>query len=311
MVEARLTPFRRICARSVTSFSKFSPRAPGDEEFIKDYEQMRDRLRELEAENTRLRATVEADAAIRDLLDKIERLEQEKRELLSRYQQAQAVSTQFSARAQEVESEFANLANLFVASNQLHSSMSPRGVTRRIKEVLAQLVGAERYCMYLANADQTELVPIASEGIAGDKLNTLRIDSPPIGDVLRTGQAFVDEEGDPSRGTLEQPSAVVPLSVDEKVVGVIAIFATLSQKRKFDTIDFELSSFWVNMLRLHWSPPAFCPGRAQATGLEISRSPLEYHGRVFLSDRRRLAHDAAAFGLCAGAGQEPAGYRGR
>jgi GAF domain-containing protein len=210
------------------------------EEFIKDYEQMQARLRELEAENTRLRATVEADAAIRDLLDKIERLEQEKRELLSRYQQAQAVSTQFSARAQEVESEFANLANLFVASNQLHSSMSPRGVTRRIKEVLAQLVGAERYCMYLANADDTELVPIASEGIAGEKLNTLRIDNSRIGDVLRTGQAFVDEEGDPSRGTLEQPSAVLPLSVDEKVVGVIAIFATLSQKRKFDAIDFEL-----------------------------------------------------------------------
>jgi GAF domain-containing protein len=210
------------------------------EEFIKDYEQMQTRMGELEAENMRLRASLSADTAIRDLLDKIERLEHEKRELLSRYREAQAVSTQFSARAEEVESEFANLANLFVASNQLHSSMSPRGVTRRIKEVLAQLVGAERYCMYLVNGDGSELVPIASEGIAGDKLVTLRVDSSRLGEVLRSGTAFVDEEGDPSRGTLEQPSAVVPLSVDEKVVGVIAIFATLAQKRKFDTVDFEL-----------------------------------------------------------------------
>jgi GAF domain-containing protein len=218
----------------------FSKGAKLTEEFIKDYEQMQRRMGELEAENTRLRASLSADTAMRDLMDKIDRLEHEKRELLSRYREAQAVSTQFSARAEEVESEFANLANLFVASNQLHSSMSPRGVTRRIKEVLAQLVGAERYCMYLVNADGSELVPIASEGIAGDKLITLRVDNSRVGEVLRTGIAYVDEEGDPSRGTLEQPSAVVPLSVDEKVVGVIAIFATLAQKRKFFTIDFEL-----------------------------------------------------------------------
>ena len=69
-----------------------------------------------------------------------------------------------------MESEFANLANLFVASNQLHASLSPRGVTRRIKEVLAQLVGAERYCMYFSNPDRTELVPIAFEGVPGDAL---------------------------------------------------------------------------------------------------------------------------------------------
>jgi GAF domain-containing protein len=218
----------------------FSKNTKLSEEFIREYEQLQLRLRELEDENARLRASVEADAAIRDLVAKIDRLELEKRELLSRYREAEAVSTQFSLRAHEVESEFNNLANLFVASNQLHSSMSPRGVTRRIKEVLAQLVGAERYCMYLTNAAGTELVPIASEGIPGDRLLTLRIENSRIGEVFRTGQAYVEEDGDPSAGTLDKPPAVVPLSVDDKVVGVIAIFATLSQKKKFDTIDFEL-----------------------------------------------------------------------
>lgn len=218
----------------------FSKGAKLTEEFVREHERIQHRLRELEGENARLRATLEADAAIRELLRKIEQLEQEKRDLLSRYRQVEEVSNKVSMRFHEVETEFANLANLFVASNQLHSSMSPRGVTRRIKEVLAQLVGAERYCMYLTNAEGTELVPIASEGVPGDQLVSLRIDGSKLGEVFKTGQAAVDEERDPSQGTLEKPAAIVPLNVDDKVVGVIAIFATLSQKKKFDTIDFEL-----------------------------------------------------------------------
>jgi len=140
---------------------------------------------------------------------------------------------------QEVESEFANLANLFVASNQLHSSLSPRGVTRRIKEVLAQLVGAERYCMYLANAEATELVPIAYEGVAGSSLTPVKIADSELGQALLKGSAQVSDH-DPTEGSIQRPAAIIPLSVDDKTVGVIAIFATLAQKKRFDTVDFEL-----------------------------------------------------------------------
>src|SRR6187551_1555236 len=132
---------------------KFSRGTQLTEDFVREHERMQSRLQDLESENAGLRAKVEADQAVRELLQKIERLENEKSELVSQYRQAEQATTQFTARVQEVESEFANLANLFVATNQLHSSLSPRGVTRRIKEVLAQLVGAERYCMYLANGD--------------------------------------------------------------------------------------------------------------------------------------------------------------
>ena len=210
------------------------------DEFIHDYERLLDRLQELESENASLRARIAADRAVRDLVTKIEKLESEKRDLLSRTSRAEAITNQFTARVQEVETEFSNLANLYVASNQLHSSLSPRGVTRRIKEVLAQLVGAERYSMYLVNREGTELVPIASEGVEGGKLTPVPVAGTRIGDVQRTGEAAVDEEGDPSRGALDEPAAIIPLSVDERVVGVIAIFSTLSQKKRFDAVDFEL-----------------------------------------------------------------------
>ena len=223
--------------RFVKSFTRGSRLT---DEFIQDYERLLDKLAALEAENANLRAQVAADRAVRELVQKIELLEAEKSDLLSRTNRAEAISNQFTTRVQEVESEFSNLANLYVASNQLHSSLSPRGVTRRIKEVLAQLVGAERYSMYLANEQGTELVPIASEGVPGGELLPVPIAGTRLGAVLASGEAAVEEEGNPSQGGLDRPAAVIPLVVDERVVGVIAIFSTLSQKTRFDAVDFEL-----------------------------------------------------------------------
>jgi len=223
--------------RFVNSFTRGSRLT---DEFIQDYERLLDRLAAMETENANLRAQVAADRAVRDLVRKIEMLEAEKSDLLSRTHRAEAINNQFTTRVQEVESEFSNLANLYVASNQLHSSLSPRGVTRRIKEVLAQLVGAERYSMYFANQDATELVPIASEGVPGGELLPVPVAGSRLGDVLTKGEALVEEDVDPSRGGLDRPAAVIPLVVDERVVGVIAIFSTLSQKTRFNAVDFEL-----------------------------------------------------------------------
>jgi len=219
---------------------KFTRGSKLTEDFIAEYERLVGRLTTLESENADLRAKVAADAAVRELLNKIEQLEAEKSELLSRFRRVEAMRDQFTARVAEVESEFANLANLFVASNQLHSSLSPRGVTRRIKEVLAQLVGAERYCMYLVNPEATELIPIASEGVAGRDLLPLRVEGTTVGQVFQTGSAVIEGERDPSSGSIDSPAAVVPLSVEDRVVGVIAIFSTLTQKTRFDAVDFEL-----------------------------------------------------------------------
>jgi hypothetical protein len=210
------------------------------EELLGEMERLRARLTWLEAENARLRAAVEARDSIGELVRKIEALEGENRDLLSRFAQAEAITSRFNERLAQVESEFANMANLFVASNQLHSSMSPRRVTRRIKEVLAQLVGAERYGVYLANDRDTELVPVASEGVNGSDLVPIRIEGSRIGQAFRTASALVEEGKDPSAGTIQAPAAVVPLQIDEQVVGVIVIFSTLSQKKSFETIDFEL-----------------------------------------------------------------------
>ncbi|MBX3181268.1 MAG: GAF domain-containing protein [Polyangiaceae bacterium] len=222
----------------------FSRSARMTEQLVRDYEKLAERVVQLEAENASLRAKVEADDAIRDLLRKIDELEREKTELISRYTEAKRTYSGLSERVASFEEEFSNLANLFVASNQLHSSLSPRRVVRRIKEVLAQLVGAERYAVYLLNADGTALAPIASEGVPSESLSPLPTDlvdgTGRVAEVLRTGAAYVDEEVDTSQGSLQSPPAVIPLRLDDEAVGVICVFATLAQKTRFVTIDFEL-----------------------------------------------------------------------
>jgi putative methionine-R-sulfoxide reductase with GAF domain len=198
------------------------------------------KLRHLESENARLRAAVETDGAVRELLLKIERLEREKEELVNRFRQVEASTSTFSERFQEIETELGNLANLLVASRQLHASLSPRGVMRRVKEVLAQLVGAERYAIYFVNGDGSELVPIASEGIAGDDLVNRPTRGGVLGEVFSTGRSIILDDVDPSHGTLDAPPAVFPLTVEERTVGVIAVYSTLAQKTRFDTVDYEL-----------------------------------------------------------------------
>jgi GAF domain-containing protein len=58
--------------------------------------------------------------------------------------------------------------------------------------------------------------------------------------VFTSGESQIEEKGDPSKGGPDRPAAVIPLVVDERVVGVIAIFSTLAQKTRFDAVDFEL-----------------------------------------------------------------------
>ncbi len=218
----------------------FSRGARFAEQFMSEYTSMRQRLIEMENENDRLRAQLLADDKVARLLEKVEQLERERQELLKRTERAERARTQFDERYSEVENEFASLANLFVASNQLHASLSPRGSVRRIKEILAQLVGAETYAMYLLSGDGRELVPIASEGVPGERLIPFSVSDSVVGRAVVDRKSRILEDRDVSRVDYGDPPAIIPLVVDETSVGAIVIFATLEQKTRFAHTDFEL-----------------------------------------------------------------------
>lgn len=209
------------------------------EELLKEDQRLRARMQELEAENASLRAQVASDDAIRDLLTKISALEKEKKDLLSRVNHAQASSFEFTTRFAEIEAENAQLASLYVASHQLHSTLDPRAIVRQLKELLAQFVGARAFAVYLVDDDRHELAPICSEGVVVAALRRVPLNDGALWRAVGSGAASW-VEGDATRGTIEEPAATIPMLLNGKAIGVIAVFATFEQKREFIDVDFEL-----------------------------------------------------------------------
>jgi hypothetical protein len=209
------------------------------EELVREREANRQALRKIEEENARLRAQIASDDAIRDLLKKIEELERDKDRIVERFREAEALSSQHQANTVEIESELANLANLYVASYQLHSSLTPRGVMRHVKELLGQLVGAESFAVYLVDDQGEQLFPVASEGVSEGDLVPIRVGEGPIGGCFAT-RTMSDIPRDTRRGSLSAPVVCFPLVLEERATGVVAIFRTLEQKSSFIQVDHEL-----------------------------------------------------------------------
>ena len=210
------------------------------EELLKENERLREQIVDLEDDNRRLRAHLASDEAIRDLLRKIEELEREKQELVNRSVRAEAVKDNFGSMVEEVEREVANFANLYVATAQLHSARSVRGVLRALKELLAQLLGAAAFAVYFVSDDGEELVSIASEGVNSADVARVSAKAGPIGRAFTSGELAVDVSRDVSRVSIDDPVALIPLHIEGHVHGVIAIFGTLVQKTEFAGMDREL-----------------------------------------------------------------------
>ncbi|MCC6648406.1 MAG: GAF domain-containing protein [Polyangiaceae bacterium] len=220
--------------------SFFEKGAQITEELVKEREKARERIAALEQENATLRAHVASDAAIRDLLRKIEALEAEKDAALARYREVEDTSQRAAAVTVEIESELASVANLYVASFQLHSSLSPRGVMRHVMELLGQLIGVESFVAYLVDDDGARLVPVASEGLAAADVAPVSLPgSCVVARVFSSGEVY-EARGDSREGTLADPRVVFPLTLEGRVVGAVSVVRTLQQKHGFVHMDQEL-----------------------------------------------------------------------
>ena len=226
----------------------FKKGAEFTEELIKENERLRHQVVKIEHENTALRTQLKSDEAIRDLLRKIEQLEQEKQTLLSQFSQQEETTTRYTSRYSEIEEELANLANLYVASYQLHSTLRLPLVVKHLRELLAQLVGASVHAIYVADENRKQLVPVATDGIDRDALPRVHLaeggDAPAgaastIERVFLTGVASINE-GELKDAGLDAPAACVPMHIDERVVGVIVIYEVLAQKERFIAVDYDL-----------------------------------------------------------------------
>jgi hypothetical protein len=216
-------------------------------ELLDELQALRRRFDSLTVENAELRNQLASDDAIRELLVKIDKLEDEKRSLRSRADGAVREIRDYEGRYSEVEKELDAMANLYVASYQLHATLEPTEVLSVIEQVLMQFVGVGSFAIYLTS-DRPEgrvLEPVHAFQCDRFAIRAETWDKGPIGETAATGVYFVnhpDKVDEPGA-----PLACIPLALGDAAVGVIAVYALLEQKSEFVDVDFGI----FKLLSLH------------------------------------------------------------
>jgi hypothetical protein len=213
--------------------------------------------RQLLGENERLRGRINAietrqneaaqspgdwDKLRYELINRIEGLEAENRDIVEQLKAVESENQQFADRYIEIEEENNNLANLYVASYQLHSTLDPSEVLRVIVEIVINLIGAEIFCVYVRQDDSNILEPVASEGADLELFEEIEIGQGPVGGAVQTGNVIC-QDGDWSEdqgAATAVPIVAIPLTVEDLPVGAIAVHRLLQQKAGFSALDHEL-----------------------------------------------------------------------
>ncbi|MFW5920564.1 MAG: GAF domain-containing protein [Polyangiales bacterium] len=210
------------------------------EELVHENYELRSEIVRLRGENTRLRTQIASDDAIRDLVKTIERLEEEKNDLLTRSDELERSHRRDERRYAEVENELNDLANLYIASHQLHASLSVGRVVRQLCDMLGQLVGAQRFVIYILEADSEQATPLASEGLGDGEVGPVSASEGPVGDAILTKMPNIQQRTPLGEGSHEAPLAVIPMVADDHAVGAISILSVLEQKAQWASVDEEL-----------------------------------------------------------------------
>jgi len=174
-------------------------------ELLRDNERLRRHLVTLEdRQNSAAQSDTEWAKLRSELLGRIQSLEEEKQDVLERLRTVEEENRQFASRYLEVEEENNNLANLYISSFQLHSTLNLAEVLKIIVEIVINL----------------------------------RIGDGIVGEAVGSGETFCS---DPSAAPdPRKPIVCIPLRLEDRPIGAIAIYALLQQKEGFTPLDHEL-----------------------------------------------------------------------
>jgi hypothetical protein len=242
-------------------------------ELLRENERLRFRLLELEARTAPSAGEASGPPAelLRQLARRIEELEAERQRLLRGAAAVEEENRDWKRRYAEVERENANLANLYVALHQLHSTLELREVVHIVLEILLNFVGAKTLAIYLLDDRDGTLHPIAACGIPRERAPIIRSGEGVLGRTAKSGQSYLDGGIRMGELNLTEPAIATPLRVGDETVGVVAIWDFLAQKTALAEVDFEL----FNLLSSHAAVALLAAERnAQAGGKPLRLAEL-------------------------------------
>ncbi|MGZ3426982.1 MAG: hypothetical protein ACXVCV_10060, partial [Polyangia bacterium] len=170
------------------------------EELMHENEKLRFRVVQLEEERRAVAASAQAPTssagagALRELVARIEQLEHERETLMSRFAGVERQNRDIYDRYHDIERENNNLANLYVASFQLHSTMELRELTQIILEILLNFVGAKTFAIQLVDDEHGKLRTLAAEGVDRARVPEGAVGDGRVGEVVKSGHHYIDGE---------------------------------------------------------------------------------------------------------------------
>jgi hypothetical protein len=217
-------------------------------EILSQTQQLRTLSASLQAEKEHLEGEVSR------LRAELDRQHVNSRQLLLQVEQISNANQQALDRYHTVAAQNASLANLYVATYQLHETVDRETVLGGMREVIANLIGCEEVAIFEVDGPVLRLT--TTFGIEGPR-GPIPIGQGAIGGAAASGTIFVAAPGKPDPRSPEEHdlSACVPLTVDREVIGVVALFRLLPQKYEgFTALDWEL----LNLLATHGATALYC-----------------------------------------------------
>ncbi|MCP4501218.1 MAG: diguanylate phosphodiesterase [Deltaproteobacteria bacterium] len=206
------------------------------EELMDENQDLRIRLASVEATQEatqRLSGTPAGEATLVALKAQVEELEKERIKILDSYHEVEDQSRSYQSRYTEIEEEYNRLANLYIASYQMHSTTAFHETVQVICEIVINLVGVSRFRLFLRDSKANMLHSIATEGHQLEDIESIAVGDGAIGKAVADG---VSHDGENE----QEPLCVVVLKAGNHCVGAIVIDELLVQKENFSDIDHEL-----------------------------------------------------------------------
>jgi len=214
------------------------------QELLRENERLRFQVIHLEeAMKKKLEApdSGQAGNASPDLALELAQYEARLGELEARLNEVEAENVDFAQRYIDVEEQNNNLANLYVASYQLHSTLDYEEVLQIILEIIINLIGGEIFAIYLLDEKTNTLNPEACEGVPISEIPRVAVGEGVVGQTVVANESYFNDN--PSENLKElyvDPLVCIPLNIKDDVIGSIALFRLLQQKVTFAPVDFEL-----------------------------------------------------------------------
>jgi hypothetical protein len=245
-------PDSKLSSRGEDFLALFSKGAEFTRALLKENERLRGRIAAItDRQESAARNPQDWEKLRHELTARIATLEEECTTVRERLDQVELENSQFAQRYVEVEEENNNLANLYVSSYQLHSTLDLDEVQKIIMEIVINLIGAEVFAIYLIDGEHSELTPVAAEGADLAAFPKAKLGTGVLGKAVASGEStcWATSRSD----DLSQPIVCVPLVVQTRPIGVIAVYSLLAQKDGFSALDHEL----FNMLGGHAATAIF------------------------------------------------------